>query len=143
MISDAEALQIVEGVQRMKPLLAGVDPFSRTQDLQIAEAYPTPSPGICACGCRRVLRGRRRRWASDDCGDFAYWALGIHRGHSSTIRYVVGLRDKGICAECGTKTARWGSWEADHIVAVLEGGGGCGLDGFQTLCWECHKGRHQ
>lgn len=30
-------------------------------------------------------------------------------------------------------------WEADHIVAVAEGGGLCGLEGYQTLCIKCHK----
>lgn len=31
-------------------------------------------------------------------------------------------------------------WEADHIVAVIEGGGQCGLDGYRTLCTRCHIG---
>lgn len=30
-------------------------------------------------------------------------------------------------------------WAADHIVPVWEGGGGCGLEGLQTLCVPCHK----
>lgn len=30
-------------------------------------------------------------------------------------------------------------WEADHIVPVVEGGGGCGLDGLRTLCVPCHR----
>lgn len=30
-------------------------------------------------------------------------------------------------------------WQADHIVPVSEGGGGCDLDGFRTLCVACHK----
>lgn len=29
-------------------------------------------------------------------------------------------------------------WQADHIVAVAEGGGGCGLDNLRTLCTSCH-----
>jgi 5-methylcytosine-specific restriction endonuclease McrA len=29
-------------------------------------------------------------------------------------------------------------WEADHIVAVAEGGGGCGLENLRTLCVPCH-----
>lgn len=29
-------------------------------------------------------------------------------------------------------------WQAHHTVAVAEGGGGCGLDGFETLCIWCH-----
>ena len=30
-------------------------------------------------------------------------------------------------------------WEMDHVVAVVEGGGGQGLDNLQTLCVPCHK----
>lgn len=30
-------------------------------------------------------------------------------------------------------------WEADHILPVAEGGGGCGLENYQTLCLWCHK----
>lgn len=29
-------------------------------------------------------------------------------------------------------------WEADHVVPVVEGGGGCGLEGYRTLCRPCH-----
>lgn len=32
-----------------------------------------------------------------------------------------------------------GFWQADHVTPVSEGGGGCDLDGFQTLCVPCHK----
>ena len=30
-------------------------------------------------------------------------------------------------------------YEIDHIVPVVEGGGCCGLDNLQTLCWKCHR----
>jgi len=30
-------------------------------------------------------------------------------------------------------------WQADHIVAVAEGGGGCGLENLRTLCTPCHQ----
>jgi 5-methylcytosine-specific restriction endonuclease McrA len=30
-------------------------------------------------------------------------------------------------------------WEADHVVPVAEGGGGCGLEGYRTLCRPCHR----
>lgn len=30
-------------------------------------------------------------------------------------------------------------WEADHILPVVEGGGGCGLDNLRTLCIPCHR----
>lgn len=29
-------------------------------------------------------------------------------------------------------------WEMDHVHAVVEGGGGCGLENLQTLCKPCH-----
>lgn len=31
------------------------------------------------------------------------------------------------------------TWEADHILPVIEGGGGCGPEGYRTLCLACHK----
>lgn len=36
-------------------------------------------------------------------------------------------------------------WNADHINAVAEGGGGCNLDNLRTLCVPCHSGnlRHE
>jgi 5-methylcytosine-specific restriction endonuclease McrA len=30
-------------------------------------------------------------------------------------------------------------WEMDHVVPVVKGGGGCGLDNLRTLCWACHR----
>ena len=30
-------------------------------------------------------------------------------------------------------------WQMDHILPVVEGGGCCGLDNYQTLCLPCHK----
>lgn len=30
-------------------------------------------------------------------------------------------------------------WDADHIVPVVKGGGGCGLENYRTLCVPCHK----
>lgn len=30
-------------------------------------------------------------------------------------------------------------WDADHILPVEHGGGGCGLDGMRTLCVACHQ----
>lgn len=30
-------------------------------------------------------------------------------------------------------------WEADHIVAIADGGGECDLDNVATLCLRCHS----
>lgn len=35
--------------------------------------------------------------------------------------------------------SRGHNWEADHVEPVAEGGGGCGLAGYRTLCLPCHK----
>jgi 5-methylcytosine-specific restriction endonuclease McrA len=32
-------------------------------------------------------------------------------------------------------------WHADHIVEVADGGGACGLENLQILCWKCHKAK--
>lgn len=33
----------------------------------------------------------------------------------------------------------WGDWwDADHITAVADGGGACGLENIRTLCIPCH-----
>lgn len=29
-------------------------------------------------------------------------------------------------------------WDADHVIPVILGGGGCGLEGMRTLCVPCH-----
>lgn len=31
------------------------------------------------------------------------------------------------------------TWEMDHTVPVVEGGGSCGLDNLRTLCRPCHR----
>ena len=30
-------------------------------------------------------------------------------------------------------------WQADHTIAVAEGGGACGLENLRTLCTPCHR----
>jgi len=34
-------------------------------------------------------------------------------------------------------------WQADHIKAVSEGGGSCGMENFRTLCVPCHQNETQ
>lgn len=64
------------------------------------------------------------------------WCL---RNSPRYAREAVFDRDQGKCTHCGTQYPRRGTWQADHIIPVVEGGGECGLEGFQTLCLECHK----
>jgi 5-methylcytosine-specific restriction endonuclease McrA len=37
------------------------------------------------------------------------------------------------------KPYRRTTWDADHIVAVKDGGGACGVGNVQTLCVWCHR----
>ncbi len=41
--------------------------------------------------------------------------------------------------ECGWSSDVSHLWEADHIIPVIEGGGGCTPDGYRTLCLKCHR----
>lgn len=98
----------------------------------------------------------RRTFCSDQC---------VHeyklRRDPSYCRLHVFKRDKGVCAACGMDTIRehairraalysnhtpenyahtkLASWQADHILPVIEGGGECGLENFRTLCTACHR----
>ncbi len=40
--------------------------------------------------------------------------------------------------ELGWEETTQHHWEADHIIPVVEGGGGCGPEGYRTLCLPCH-----
>ncbi|MDG1950819.1 MAG: HNH endonuclease [bacterium] len=98
--------------------------------------YPAKKDGICDCGCGQELTGRQRRWASKKCTDRVVLEFKIIKGDTQVIREELKKRDKSICAECQEPADEW---QADHILEVRHGGGGCGLDNFQTLCTKCHK----
>lgn len=51
------------------------------------------------------------------------------------IMRLMGPHREGWTA--GRKTA----WDADHILEVVNGGGLCGLENYQTLCHPCHKAK--
>lgn len=94
--------------------------------------------------CESALPERRTSYCSREC-----WI----RNTPQMIRAQVAKRDKGICAGCGRqcrlnslrRSMEWEEfkklprWEADHITPVIEGGGLCGIDGYRTLCRDCHN----
>ncbi len=113
--------------------------------------------------CRmEILAKRRRTFCSDFC--VHQWRLRSDPGY---LRDQVLLRDKGVCALCGTDTVAayaelkrsrgrvraellevWGMrsvtarrslWDADHVRPVAEGGGDCDLDNLRPLCLCCHR----
>lgn len=103
--------------------------------LTLGDIYPSID-GYCACGCGTILTLRQRKWASTACRDNAFNNFAIIKGDSSLIRHHLYLIDQGACRNCGEITEYW---QADHIIPVCQGGGGLGINNFQTLCLDCHK----
>lgn len=115
-----------------------IDQFKRYQvGLTLDFLFPKID-GRCACGCGRVLPKSRKKWATDNCRNDSFEKFAIVKGDVSIIRKHLYLRDLGRCAHCGIVSIEW---EADHINSVSAGGGGCGLENFQTLCLLCHKAK--
>jgi|SRR5579875_684377 len=118
--------------------------------------------GRCLCRwCNLEVPAGRLTFCSDWCVE--EWKLRSDPGH---LRERVFERDRGICALCGLdcvaelrrqkklrgasriKAMReWSArgrktlWDADHILAVAEGGGECDLSNIRTLCLRCHRAR--
>jgi len=74
--------------------------------------------------------------------DVALAILGLWAGHD--LRKLGDFAVIRRCQDGGTDyvrrlTLKRSLWQADHIVPVVEGGGGCGLDNLRTLCTRCHK----
>lgn len=98
--------------------------------------------GICAaCGVdtekrarearewRPVFRWLARRFLEDE-GD------GSWQSWSRSEKYASDM----ICDRFGAVIASDGhTWEADHILPVVEGGGECDLSNLRTLCLPCHR----
>lgn len=113
-----------------------LDHWSRYQrGLVLEQLYPSLE-GRCACGCGEQLTGRKRRWASNACSTSAYIRFSIIKGNGRIIREQLFVRDGGFCCCCGAFDE---NWQADHAWPIHNGGGGCELANFQTLCPECHK----
>ena len=114
-----------------------IDKLSRYQrKFLMSELYPSRIDGTCRCGCGKKPEPPRRVWHSTDCYNNALDNYFVIKGDINTIRKLLQARDNGICNNCKKKIS---SWQADHIIEVRDGGGGCGIDNFQTLCLKCHK----
>lgn len=90
--------------------------------------------GVCAaCGLdtedrrRALVRMRRKNPTPEAVQAARELAAGFERA------VMIGARRPWI-------VVRRCFWEADHLVPVVEGGGGCGLDNLRTLCIPCHRG---
>lgn len=138
------------------------------------ETYSVPverdAEGFPLCRqCKTSIRTGKRpkqRTFCDDKNCLHLWKIKSDPSYAATH---VALRDKGVCAACGTDTASLRSefrliprgsaqvlwlgarglplellnrhrwFDVDHVVPVVEGGGSCGLDNLRTLCLPCHK----
>lgn len=116
--------------------------------------------GLCRW-CSLEVPKRRFTFCSEFC--VHEWKLRTQPGY---LRAMVLERDKGVCAMCMVDTltearrlravrgarraellGHWGLrtrtrrslWDADHIIAVAEGGGQCDLENIRTLCLRCHR----
>jgi len=92
--------------------------------------------GICAmCGSDA---GKAMR-AIDHIRSIDRWDFRLtyleNRERTAASREAVEL----ILAAWGVAGESRVLWDADHIVPVVEGGGGCGLDNYRTLCVSCHR----
>jgi 5-methylcytosine-specific restriction endonuclease McrA len=105
----------------------------------MTELYPYRTDGMCRCGCGEPITPPKRVWASKECQSKAVRHYRILKGDGGEIRRAVYERDHGICAHCGLEKP----WEAHHKLPVHRGGAGCDLDGFETLCIECHDEEHR
>lgn len=124
-----------------------INKYKRQQSISVTELFP-PKKYFCNCGCGLKLEGRRTRWASDDCSKFASSIWGIMSGHSDIISKFLRLKfDNWACCKCGLMDSysvqknglAVNDIHKDHILAVVNGGGGCWIDNYQLLCSKCHK----
>lgn len=113
-----------------------VDKHKRYQNSFDLHDYAKNLDGNCACGCGIKLTGKKKRWASSACADNVYLEFAIIKGNNSIIRSTLFKRDQGFCRNCGVFDTKW---QADHIIPVAKGGGGCTISNLQTLCLHCHK----
>src|ERR1700749_832697 len=126
-----------------------INHYKRIQDITIGELFPS-IPGYCAFGCGNVLKGKQMRWCSSKCSSKAGWELALKREIPDVIRTELKKRDQDkdgniFCEECDCQVHYWDKlsntvieWDADHIRAVCNGGGGLGLSNYRIVCKDCH-----
>jgi len=103
----------------------------------------------CTCECY-IRMGHNIRWHvyQRDYGVCAQCGLHIGQANEYLYKYHILTCHNSWSWKPGVyKKSDWGPWwdinrnwwEADHIIPVVNGGGCCGLDNYQTLCIRCHK----
>jgi 5-methylcytosine-specific restriction enzyme A len=125
-------------------MIGGMSTTRKTATYTKQQARGTNGRGACLWCDGDILDATRSTFCGKQCAEEFYI-----RSRPNHARLRVFERDRGVCAIChinvfaGTgRTPRSRGtgdlWQADHINAVIEGGGECGLDNLRTLCTKCH-----
>ena len=98
--------------------------------------------GVCArCGSDTKRWAKLLRLARNGREELeSYWRGGCWRRNKRgrrNIRRIRRYRKLSFKARRRLKDAA--TWEADHIIPVVEGGAAIGLENLRTLCLRCHK----
>lgn len=120
-----------------------INRFSRANTWPSYDLAFPKVPGFCSCGCGQALTGRRTRWATDKCSDFAFTVIGIIVGRVAVYTPLVFAYYGHKCAECDADAGpgKGVFLEIDHTFPVKHGGGGCWLDNLKPICQPCHKNK--
>jgi 5-methylcytosine-specific restriction endonuclease McrA len=102
----------------------------------VEDMFPTTEDKTCACGCGKRLTGRRTRWATDRCSEFAVDVFRILKGDIPTIKKYLAWYYGKACSECGECDI---PLDLEHTTPVKYGGGGCWLSNFTLMCSPCHR----
>ncbi|NDF13379.1 MAG: HNH endonuclease [Proteobacteria bacterium] len=78
-----------------------------------------------------------------DCLELARLVVRTHRevGYEEAVQKLIdaGLRSTDLRWKGWRKDRLHPLWQADHIVPVVEGGGGTTVENLRTLCSACHR----
>ncbi|GJP76976.1 hypothetical protein CLOP_g7415 [Closterium sp. NIES-67] len=80
----------------------------------------------CNLDCHTLVAAIRVLPPSDRRRVILHWAPQFSK-HPKLLQRLVDIPAEG------------NAWHADHIVAVAEGGGECGVENLRTLCVACHQ----
>nr|BFD33471.1 hypothetical protein GTC16762_30900 [Pigmentibacter ruber] len=76
-----------------------------------------------------------------DCEQLRKDALEILKSnYEDAVKFLkdFGYPERRIKSFIKNKEKGFALWDADHIIPVTRGGGGCSLEGMRTLCVPCH-----
>jgi hypothetical protein len=105
--------------------------------LYVSKMKPLDKEGKRFClWCGKFLKGRRRKYCSDDHG-FQFYNEWKWRFSWEYIRLGVIARDKNICQQCREKFPD-SQLEVHHLIPRTLGGKDV-EENLQTLCQACHK----